>query len=383
MNDYSKLLRNIKIFFFSLLYVISMIFLIIFSVKVFTNSALHDELVQTMNIKIQEQRAFFLISLSTFFVLSLFLFYMHHKWFDVYNEMIGAIWLLSYIFLPLTSIFHLIYYPIIIIKEKQLGSYLKETYQTKSVFPIYPFDKWESDQEKTRILKNTFYSLFQFAISVVAFLLMVFTTEAPINEPNGSLMLGTYSYFTELSNLSTIVLMILLFMTGYRFFFKNNSFLLAVICYIAVTGIVFSAAFGLMIILYYNPFSETFPAVKSIWFHLVNPFFFVIYGAYVLKVSKQPLGETKSFVIYSGLYPLIYTLYVYSLPFFTSVSIYGFVTNLNANVVPYRTPENLEYYGGWPSSFFILGLIILFSLTVFLARYLLAKNLKKWNSQKE
>ena len=44
--------------------------------------------------------------------------------------------------------------------------------------------------------------------------------------------------------------------------------------------------------------------------------------------------------------PAIYGAFAYSLPFFTNFSVYGFVTNLNSNIVPYYGDSNPNFYNG-------------------------------------
>ncbi len=375
-KNYDFIKKNICFSFFSLIHFIFLILVIFFSINVFNSEFINDKITPSLPIKIQEQRAFFLMSLSVFFVITIFSFYLYWEKKPFEKNILN-------IFLPLVSFFGWVYFINLIIRKKELIEFIKDEFLKESCFKIYFWDKGKTSKEQLTIKTNTFFSLFQLLITLVSFVLMLSTKEIylDIPSPNESLMLGTYSYFTEISNIATFVFVFLLLLTGHRFFFKNNSFLLAIISYISITGIAFNLALGFTITFYYTPFDNTFDTVKSVWFHIVNPITFVIYGSYVLFISKQKMNKNYSFFVYSSILPTIYAFYVYSLPFFTNVSIYGFATNLNKNIVPYFGSDDPNFYnGGWQSSFFILGGFFLFLFTFIISKFLLMKNIKKWEN---
>ena len=80
--------------------------------------------------------------------------------------------------------------------------------------------------------------------------------------------------------------------------------------------------------------------------------------------------------------PAIYGAFAYSLPFLTNFSVYGFVTNLNRNIVPYYGDSNPNfYYGGWQSDFFLLLKIATFFVVIKLSKFLFNKTFNNLESQ--
>ncbi|MGL5246495.1 MAG: hypothetical protein ACRC8C_02930 [Mycoplasmoidaceae bacterium] len=374
MMTYRSTIKNLKFVFYSLIQLIFLIVLIYFSIIVFSSSDLNEPITKDLSITTQEQRLVFLASLSVVFFITIFIAYLFFI-----NNVFGNKFL--NIFASLFSFIIGFYFLINVIKEKNFKSFINDEYSKESSFKFFGFYKANNDKEKITLTQNTIFIAFQFCVSLIGFSLSFVYKATNNNFPTNSLMMNNLSYFTEWGNIGSFIFMFLLVITGHRFFFKNNSYTLAMISYISIIGIVFSLAFVFMIFLYHTPFDNPLSTAKSVWFHFINPLSFVIFGAFLLKRSNQEMDKSSKYLMHTLLLPTIYGGFVYSLPFFTNFTVYGFVTNLNGNIVPYYGNDNPNFYnGGWQSVFFLLLIIITFLTVIKLSKFLLGKNLVKWKN---
>ncbi|MGL4617288.1 MAG: DUF1600 domain-containing protein [Mycoplasmoidaceae bacterium] len=372
MDIYKRTRENLKFIFYSAIQLIFLILLIFFSIIVFSSPDLNEPITKNLSIKTQEQRTIFLASLSTVFFITIFIGYLFYT-----NNAFGNKFL--NVFASIFSFIICFHFLIKIIQEKNFKNFIIDEYSKESSFKFFGFYKASNDKEKIILEQNTIFIVFQFCVSLVGFGLSFVFKGTNNNFPTDSLIISNLTYFTEWGNISSFIFMLLLVITGHRFFFKNNSFTLAMICYMSIIGIIFSLAFVFMIFLYHTPFNDPQNTAKSVWFHFINPFSFVCFGAFLLRRSNQQMNKNSKYLIHTLLLPAIYGSFVYSLPFFTNFSVYGFVTNLNKNIVPYYGNDSPGFYnGGWQSVFFLLLLTITFLSVIIFAKFLLNKNLKKW-----
>ncbi|MGL5640518.1 MAG: DUF1600 domain-containing protein [Mycoplasmoidaceae bacterium] len=372
MDKYKSKRENLKIIFYSLIQLVFLILLIYFSIIVFNSPDLNEPITAKLSIKTQEQRIVFLASLSTLFFITIFIGYIFLN-----NNIFGN--KLFNIFFSLFSFLIGFYFLIKVVKERNFKNFIIDEYSKESSFKFFGFYKASNDKEKIMLTQNTIFVAFQFCVSLVGFSLCFVFEATNKNFPTDSLIMNNLTYFTEWGNIGSFIFMLSLVVTGHKFFFKNNSYILAMISYMSIIGIVFSLAFVFTIFLYHTPFNDPQNTAKSIWFHFINPISFVIFGAFLLRRSNQQMDKSSKYLIHALLLPAIYGGFVYSIPFFTNFTVYGFVTNLNENIVPYYGDDSPNFYnGGWQSVFFLLLIIIMFFSVITLSKFLLGRNLKKW-----
>ncbi|MGL5591151.1 MAG: DUF1600 domain-containing protein [Mycoplasmoidaceae bacterium] len=372
MDKYKNTRENLKYIFYSKIQLVFLILLICFSIIVFNSPDLNEPLTEDLSIKSQEQRIVFLASLSTLFFITIFIGYLFFINNVFENKFLN-------IFACLFSFIIGFYFLIKVIKEKNFKKFIIDEYSKESSFKIFGFYKANNDKEKIMLTQNTLFVAFQFCVSLVGFSLCFVYKATDKNFPTDSLIMNNLTYFTEWGNIGSFIFMLSLVITGHRFFFKNNSYTLAMISYISIIGVAFSLAFVFMIFLYHTPFNDPQNTAKSVWFHFINPLSFVIFGAFLLRRSNQQMENNSKYLMHALLLPTIYGGFVYSIPFFTNFSVYGFVTNLNENIVPYYGDDSPNFYnGGWQSVFFLLLIIIMFLTVIILSKFLLRRNLKKW-----
>ena len=374
MNKYENTRKNIKLIFYSVIQLVFLILLIYFSVIVFNSPDLNSEINSSLSIVSQEQRAIFLVSLSAVLFITIFIGYLFYIN-DVFKKKI-----INIIASPFSFIlgFYFLYK---LIQEKKIKEYIAHEYSSDSTFKIFGFYKANNDKEKLILTQNTISVALQFCVSAIAFSFSFVYEGTNNNFPTDSLILSNLTYFTEWGNIGSFIFMFLLVVTGHRFFFKNNSFTLAMVSYMSIIGIIFSLSFVFMISLYHTPFADAENTTKSIWFHFINPLSFILFCALLLRRSNQKTEKGISYLVHALLMPAIYGAFVYSLPFFTNFSVYGFVTNLNSNIVPYYGDANPNFYnGGWQSVFFLILIIATFFVVIILSKFLFNKNFKNWEN---
>lgn len=376
MNKYINTKKNIKFTFYSIIQLIFLILLIYFSIIVFNSPDLYDPITEDLSIKTQEQRAIFLVSLSVVFFITIFIGYLFFA-----NDAFGNKYI--NIFGSLFAFVIFIYFLVKIIKEGKIKDYIIDEYSKESTFKFFGYYKASNEKERLILIQNTLFLAFQFCVSLIAFSFCFTYQKTDKNLPSDSLIINNLTYFTEWGNIGSFIFVFLIVITGHRFFFKNNSFTLAMLSYLSIIGIVFTLAFFFMISFYHTPFTDVINTTRSVWFHFINPLSFVLFCAFLLKRSNQQMSKKSNYFIHSLLLPTIYGAFVYSLPFFTNFSVYGFVTNLNGNIIPYYGNDDPNFYnGGWQSVFFLLLIILVFIATILSSRFLLNKNLIKWKINK-
>ncbi len=376
MNKYENTRKNIKLIFYSVIQLVFLILLIYFSVIVFNSPDLNSEINSSLSIVSQEQRAIFLVSLSAVLFITIFIGYLFYIN-DIFKKKIINIIASPFLFI---LGFYFLYK---LIQEKKIKEYIAHEYSSDSTFKIFGFYKANNDKEKLILTQNTISVALQFCVSAIAFSFSFVYEGTNNNFPTDSLILSNLTYFTEWGNIGSFIFMFLLVVTGHRFFFKNNSFTLAMVSYMSIIGIIFSLSFVFMISLYHTPFADAENTTKSIWFHFINPLSFILFCALLLRRSNQKTEKGISYLVHALLMPAIYGAFVYSLPFFTNFSVYGFVTNLNSNIVPYYGDANPNFYnGGWQSVFFLILIIATFFVVIILSKFLFNKNFKKWENHK-
>ena len=374
MNKYENTRKNIKLIFYSVIQLVFLILLIYFSVIVFNSPDLNSEINSSLSIVSQEQRAIFLVSLSAVLFITIFIGYLFYIN-DIFKKKIINIIASPFLFI---LGFYFLYK---LIQEKKIKEYIAHEYSSDSTFKIFGFYKANNDKEKLILTQNTISVALQFCVSAIAFSFSFVYEGTNNNFPTDSLILSNLTYFTEWGNIGSFIFMFLLVVTGHRFFFKNNSFTLAMVSYMSIIGIIFSLSFVFMISLYHTPFADAENTTKSIWFHFINPLSFILFCALLLRRSNQKTEKGISYLVHALLMPAIYGAFVYSLPFFTNFSVYGFVTNLNSNIVPYYGDSNPNFYnGGWQSVFFLLLIIATFFVVIILSKFLFNKNFKNWEN---
>ena len=376
MNKYENTRKNIKLIFYSVIQLVFLILLMYFSMIVFNSPDLNSKINSSLSIVSQEQRAIFLVSLSAVLFITIFIGYLFYIN-DIFKKKIINIIASPFLFI---LGFYFLYK---LIQEKKIKEYIAHEYSSDSTFKIFGFYKANNDKEKLILTQNTISVALQFCVSAIAFSFSFVYEGTNNNFPTDSLILSNLTYFTEWGNIGSFIFMFLLVVTGHRFFFKNNSFTLAMVSYMSIIGIIFSLSFVFMISLYHTPFADAENTTKSIWFHFINPLSFILFCALLLRRSNQKTEKGISYLVHALLMPAIYGAFVYSLPFFTNFSVYGFVTNLNSNIVPYYGDANPNFYnGGWQSVFFLILIIATFFVVIILSKFLFNKNFKKWENHK-
>ena len=376
MNKYENTRKNIKLIFYSVIQLVFLILLMYFSIIVFNSPDLNSKINSSLSIVSQEQRAIFLVSLSAVLFITIFIGYLFYIN-DIFKKKIINIIASPFLFI---LGFYFLYK---LIQEKKIKEYIAHEYSSDSTFKIFGFYKANNDKEKLILTQNTISVALQFCVSAIAFSFSFVYEGTNNNFPTDSLILSNLTYFTEWGNIGSFIFMFLLVVTGHRFFFKNNSFTLAMVSYMSIIGIIFSLSFVFMISLYHTPFADAENTTKSIWFHFINPLSFILFCALLLRRSNQKTEKGISYLVHALLMPAIYGAFVYSLPFFTNFSVYGFVTNLNSNIVPYYGDANPNFYnGGWQSVFFLILIIATFFVVIILSKFLFNKNFKKWENHK-
>ncbi|MGL5640456.1 MAG: DUF1600 domain-containing protein [Mycoplasmoidaceae bacterium] len=229
------------------------------------------------------------------------------------------------------------------------------------------------------------FTIFCFAVTITAVIITIIpiiTTDKRFDSDNvrSNFFFGSLSFFTTQTNFLTFLFMLLFILFGNRVFFEDNKSLIHIASYIFIVLIVFW-----LLIFPKNmdeimlSYPRTFDIVKTTWHHGVNPIIFIIFSIWTLKITKRTPVKFDKLLTHHLLYPLVYAVYIYALPFFTQTSIYGSITNMNPNSTPYYDVrynllvESGQYTpssGKWESFFIVIPIALTISLVLFIFWYL-------------
>ncbi|MGL5205807.1 MAG: hypothetical protein ACRC7B_02730 [Metamycoplasmataceae bacterium] len=175
-----------------------------------------------------------------------------------------------------------------------------------------------------------------------------------------------WSTFTCISNFSCFI-----FMTNFIFFnkmipFRNNTIMLTIAAYISLVMLVYWVA------LFPDGYVVPLQWVGTIWTHAIVPVLFSLFTITSVLLSKSKPTSFKGITAVAVPLPLLYGVYVYSFPFYTRWSVYGWFTNINPNVntvigqIDKETGEAMVVSGSYLMIFAFFGLTSAFILFIFM-----------------
>ncbi|MDK2819366.1 MAG: DUF1600 domain-containing protein [Mycoplasmataceae bacterium] len=208
--------------------------------------------------------------------------------------------------------------------------------------------------ERKKLFFNTLFAYFVFGSTLVGFVFTMITAEALFglkvinpfpgegsgwlteqqyyNYYNGTpFLLNSFVFFTQLGNFSCFLFMATFVLFHNKIIFRGNTIMNATTGYIFV---VMSIFWGYLFpkSLANNAYVKDFQWAKTIWLHAVTPLLFIFFYITSILVTKEEPMKFKKIIWPSIIFPISYGLLIYPLPFFTRFSVYGGLTNLNANM---------------------------------------------------
>ncbi|MGL5643776.1 MAG: hypothetical protein ACRCW3_03340 [Metamycoplasmataceae bacterium] len=293
---------------------------------------------------VQAYRALLMMLLTLFFSISVLSFWETTK---IEEKRIRTLYFFSIGFLTWV----LLPYTFILASKHKSYSKFWEYLKTKKDAPEQiNIATWLSSFKKRKdiLFWNTSLFLFLILIVLVDFSLIWINQDHNQNDPHSNIMFNTFSYFTQLTNFVIIFFVFLFLVAHNTIIFRKNILLILMATYITIVGVVFWSfliPFGNI----QESYSILTDLVKTIWLHLVTPLTFAAFTICSLFVSKEKPSTYLRTAALSGPYPMTYGMYAYSLSFVTRYSVYGVITNINPNMVDWRTstqgsPINLLFF---------------------------------------
>ncbi|MGL5617766.1 MAG: DUF1600 domain-containing protein [Metamycoplasmataceae bacterium] len=310
-------------------------------------------------VSVQAYRAILMLILTLFVLMSVLSVWEMTK---IKNKNIrityfSSIGLLTWILLPYTFF--------LAAKNKsysQFWTYLKT--KKEAIEQINLATWWLSFNNKKKkdiLFWNTTLFLFLILIVLVDFSLIWINMDYTYDDPNSNIMFNTFSYFTQWTNFAIIFFVFIFLVAHETIIFRKNTLLILMATYITIVGVVFWSfliPFGNI----EESYSILTDLIKTIWLHLITPMVFSAFTICSLFVSKEKPSTYCKTAALSGPYPMTYGMYAYSLSFVTRHSVYGFITNINPNMVDWRTstqgsPLNLLFFFLICATFYLFSFI--------------------------
>ncbi|MGL4343184.1 MAG: DUF1600 domain-containing protein [Metamycoplasmataceae bacterium] len=246
--------------------------------------------------------------------------------------------------------------------------------------------------KKDHLFWNTVFAIFLFIVTLVGFIFCLiipeyifgvevihkidqsqlnpnWTPEEYYNYIKPTGLFDIFIFFTQLTNMTCFLFMLSFLCFHQKIAFRNNTIMIAVTSYIFIVSAIFWA-YLFPQALKDNDYVVDFQWVKTTWLHAVTPILFIIFLISSLFVSKQAPRKFKKMIGASIIYPSFYGVFIYSLPFYTRVSVYGALTNLNPSMntsIGMINPNGeVKMTNGDPlMTLGLAGLVVLFILVIF------------------
>ncbi|MGL5630534.1 MAG: hypothetical protein ACRDCG_02055 [Mycoplasmoidaceae bacterium] len=196
---------------------------------------------------------------------------------------------------------------------------------------------------------------------------------------------STLTYFTQFSNISCFLCILVTMIKPKSNIFKNNTLLIFVATYISVVAIIY------WVVLFPNDFDVNnkdkerytpkllgIDFFNTLFLHAFTPFMFVTYTLSYISINKMKHLKFSHAYWKMLIYPVFYTIFLYALPFFTKISVYGPLSNLNKYnsihfefatdvswIVPEFSKKTNNLYPGVP----VLGWLIILFIAFFVFIY--------------
>ena len=236
------------------------------------------------------------------------------------------------------------------------------------------FFKKESWTNKKFI--NTLLSYITLIMFIVGMGLLFVFKKYDSGDPYNIVLLSKFSYFTNLTNIACFIYMFLIMFLFNKQTFKNNTYLVNLMSYITIVGLIYWVYLFPTKMMSYHPL-EGLSLVRNIWLHGINQVFFISFALLSFNVGNNNLIKFRNSVQYGCIYPISYGIYIYLIPFFVRTTIYGMLTNTNSYMVMY---EESESSGNYFYFFFIVAIALVFIMFMILFSYicniLVKKNMK-------
>ncbi|MGL4647272.1 MAG: DUF1600 domain-containing protein [Mycoplasmoidaceae bacterium] len=197
-------------------------------------------------------------------------------------------------------------------------------------------------------LSYTFFSYLALLISFCAFIFIILPLfnipNSRFNEedPQRTYLFGELSFLTKQVNLIIFFFMAIFIFFNQKTIFKNNSILISICSYTLIVVIVYwtilfpsSSKVGLS-----NRYPNPYFLMTTIWYHAVNPLIFISFAIWTMFRNKMAPKSFLQLSLQDIVYPSIYGIYIYGLPFFSQFSPYGSLTNINPHSISYYKPTD-------------------------------------------
>lgn len=175
------------------------------------------------------------------------------------------------------------------------------------------------------------------------------------------------AFYTEITNILCLVYALLLAFKPKANIFKNNTFTIQLATYMIIVGTVYwSVLFEYdEHILYHTPEMKSLNLLPgflaTVVLHGTTPLFIGIFTLLFVRLNMmKPRKYWSSWDVFI-IYPLTYGIFLYMMPLFTKISIYGIFTNINPHNTIFLGTDAItgEYITKQGSPIWIIGLFVL------------------------
>ena len=232
--------------------------------------------------------------------------------------------------------------------------------------------------KKDKLFWNTLLFYFSFLVALVSFCFIMVQFPTDPAETSNVFLFAKFGYFTNTTNMICFFVLLFMLFSPKNNIFRNNTILIVISACITFVGLIYWA--------YLFPtntdFGRNHPAqdTRSIWTHTFVPITFVWFSISSFRTNLYKPIEFKTLALSGSVYPLIYGVIVFILPFFIRFTPYGLITNANPEMYYFYVEagvlqpplQNGEY---WVFSMFFILLFLFIGFMYFY--YFIAKKIYK------
>ncbi len=230
--------------------------------------------------------------------------------------------------------------------------------------------------KKDKLFWNTLLFYFSFLVALTSFCLIMI--EFPYNpvETNNIFLFAKFGYFTNTTNMLCFFILLFMLFSPKNNIFRNNTILITTSAYITIVGLIYWAY---LFPVYHIEARSVAQDVRLIWAHTLVPITFSWFAISSFRTNLYNPIKFKTLSLSGYVYPAIYGVIVFILPFLVRFTPYATLTNANPEMIYFFVKDGiilLEQNGEYWAFSFIFLLLIVFTI-FFYFYYFIAKKISK------
>ncbi len=238
------------------------------------------------------------------------------------------------------------------------------------------FKSIKNKGQKDRLFWNTLLFYFTFLVALTSFCFIMVQFPYDPKETSNIFLFSKFGYFTNTTNMLCFIILFIMLFSPKNYIFRNNTILITSSAYITIVGLIYWA--------YLFPTSVNFEIghigqnIRSVWTHALVPITFSWFAISSFRTNLYNPIRFRTLSLSGYVYPLIYGVIVFILPFFVRFTPYGIITNPNPEMIYFHINKYGVLEHSQNGEYWVFSLVFLFVIIFtifFFIYYFIAKKI--------